>query len=135
MKNLETYIEKVFKEYMEYKTYLLAETSKLEEVQKEIVDISIDLTEEQLPVMYFEKLAWYGIAQADLAEQKARLYFTMEAYKDLVEPPKEIKEAIEKELEGAQFNQVFAIKNGEREIVNQQRYDLIKNTYFEKFQK
>ena len=132
MKNLETYVEKIFREYMEYKNYLLEESKNIEEVQQKIVDESEGLDDKDLHRLYFDKVAWVMIAQSDLAELKARLYFTMEAYKDFIEPPKEIKEAIETELEGVGLDQVFAVKNGERTIINKTKYDLIEKTYFER---
>jgi hypothetical protein len=123
---VENYIEKIFKEYLDYKNYLL---SKAEEVKNQA--LGFESSEDQNKYLdYFEKLGWYNIAQSDLAQQKARLFFTMEAYKDLVEPPKELKQQIEKELEGITFQQVFAIKAGERQLVDQERYDLIKDNYF-----
>lgn len=124
--SIETYIEKVYKEYIEYKTLL---SQKIEAAEKEI---KTEFLEGDLNKKFFDKIGYLNIAQVDLAELKARLYFTMEAYKDLVEPPKEIKEAIEKELEGAGMNQTFTVKNGEFIIVNQERYDFIKDTYYQK---
>jgi hypothetical protein len=54
----------------------------------------------------------------------------MEAYKDVIVPPKELIEQINKELEDVNFEQMFSIIDGERKITNQSKYDARKKDYF-----
>jgi hypothetical protein len=129
MKNLETQIEKIYKEYIEYKTLL---TQKIEQTEQEV---GREFLEDYTHEKFFDKVSYLSVAEVDLAELRMRLYFTMDAYKDLVEPPTEIKEAIEAELEGVKMNQTFTVKNGEFIIINQERYDLIKENYYNKIKK
>jgi hypothetical protein len=79
---------------------------------------------------YFEKVGWIALMQEDLFLQKAKLFFTMEAYKDIIEPPKELTDQIKKELEDVSFEQMFSIIDGERKITNKDKYNARKKEYF-----
>lgn len=127
MEEVKTYIEKVFKEYLILKNYFAEEVKKGETVKKEFAKTSLEnLNADD----YFEKLGWIALMQEDLYLQKAKLFFTMEAYKDIIVPPKELTDQINKELEDVNFEQMFYIVDGERKIINQSKYDARKKDYF-----
>lgn len=127
MTEIKTYIEKVFKEYLALKNYLLAETKNIEELKKEFAKASLEnLNADD----YFEKIGWIALMQEDLFLQKAKLFFTMEAYKDIIEPPKELTDQIKKELEDVSFEQMFSVVGGERKITNKEKYNARKKEYF-----
>lgn len=127
MEEIKTYIEKVFKEYLSLKNYLLTEVKNIEELKKEFAKASLEnLNADD----YFEKVGWIALMQEDLFLQKAKLFFTMEAYKDIIEPPKELTNQIKKELEDVSFEQMFSIIGGERKITNKEKYNARKKEYF-----
>jgi hypothetical protein len=127
MTEIKTYIEKVFKEYLSLKNYLLTEVKSIEELKKEFAKASLEnLNADD----YFEKVGWIALMQEDLFLQKAKLFFTMEAYKDIIEPPKELTDQIKKELEDVSFEQMFSIIGGERKITNKDKYNARKKEYF-----
>ncbi len=127
MIEIKTYIEKVFKEYLALKNYLLAETKNIEELKKEFAKASLEnLNADD----YFEKIGWIALMQEDLFLQKAKLFFTMEAYKDIIEPPKELTDQIKKEIEDVSFEQMFSVVGGERKITNKEKYNARKKEYF-----
>lgn len=127
MVEIKTYIEKVFKEYLTLKSYFVEEVKKAEAVKKEFAQASLEnLNADD----YFEKIGWIALMQEDLYLQKAKLAFTMEAYKDIIVPPKELTDQINKELEDVSFEQMFSIIDGERKIVNQSKYNARKKEYF-----
>jgi len=127
MTEIKTYIEKVFKEYLSLKNYLLTEVKSIEELKKEFAKASLEnLNADD----YFEKVGWIALMQEDLFLQKAKLFFTMEAYKDIIEPPKELTDQIKKELEDVSFEQMFSIIDGERKITNKDKYNARKKEYF-----
>jgi len=126
---IKTYIEKIYKEYVSLKNYLKSKEKEIEEVKKEIAQTALtDLNAES----YFDKIGWYSIIQIqDLELLRARLFFTMEAYKDIIEPPKELKEEIDKELQNTNYTTVYAIIDNERKIVDQIRYDKNKENFLQ----
>jgi len=126
---IKTYIEKIYKEYVSLKNYLKSKEKEIEEVKKEIAQTALtDLNAES----YFDKIGWYSIMQIqDLELLRARLFFTMEAYKDIIEPPKELKEEIDKELQNTNYTTVYAIIDNERKIVDQIRYDKNKENFLQ----
>lgn len=127
MVEIKTYIEKVFKEYLTLKNYILTEAKSIEEIKKEFAKASLEnLNADD----YFEKVGWIALMQEDLFLQKAKLFFTMEAYKDIIEPPKELTDQIKKELEDVSFEQMFSVIDGKREIINKDKYDARKKEYF-----
>jgi hypothetical protein len=65
----------------------------------------------------------------DFTQLKMQLFFTWQAYKDLVEPPKELKTVIEKELEGVQLKTVYSTINGELNLVDKGLYNQYKEQY------
>ena len=129
MDEIKTYIEKIYKEYVSLKNYLKSKEKEIEEVKKEIAQTALtDLNAES----YFDKIGWYSIIQIqDLELLRARLFFTMEAYKDIIEPPKELKEEIDKELQNTNYTTVYAIIDNERKIVDQIRYDKNKENFLQ----
>lgn len=127
MEEIKTYIEKVFKEYLTLKNYFAEEVKKAETVKKEFAQASLEnLNADD----YFEKIGWIALMQEDLFLQKAKLFFTMEAYKDVIVPPKELTDQINKELEDVNFEQMFSIIDGQRKVVNPTKYDARKKDYF-----
>ena len=127
MEEIKTYIEKVFKEYLTLKNYFAQEIKKVETVKKEFAQASLEnLNADD----YFEKIGWITLMQEDLYLQKAKLFFTMEAYKDVITPPKELIEQIDKELEDVNFEQMFFIIDGEKKVVSPSKYNDRKKEYF-----
>lgn len=127
---IELQLEKVYKEYMEVKNFLLnfARKENLEEIKKDIAQNALkEQTDDDRFEYYFKKLGWTSAVQADLTQLKARLFHTYEAYKELVEPPKEIKEEIEKELQDIVFKLTYNIKANQAELVDQKLLEYYKN--------
>lgn len=127
MEEIKTYVEKVFKEYIKLKNYFTEELKKVETIKKEFAQASLEnLNADD----YFEKIGWIALMQEDLFLHKAKLFFTMEAYKDVIVPPKELTDQINKELEDVNFEQMFSIIDGERRVSNQGKYAERKKEYF-----
>lgn len=122
-------IEKVFKEYIEYKTYFYAEIEKIKSKKKEIGESLLDIDENTHASILFEEQGWIQYAATDLAQLRLNLYFTYEAYKDMVEIPQELKETVDEELKDVSPRYLFSVKNGEREIVDKNLYEEVKKQF------
>ena len=59
----------------------------------------------------------------DFVNQQNRLFYTVEAYKNIIEIPQEIK----KEVEGLKFLQIFAIKDKKETVINEEALEYTKN--------
>lgn len=117
------YLEKVFVEYIEYKNYLKSIIKPVPELLKEVAEkINDKTTEEQATEIYMDVIGVQKLHQEDFFNQQQRLFYTVEAYKDIMEIPQEIKT----EIENLKFLQCFAVKNNKTEIVDQQAIDFTK---------
>lgn len=134
MNYIQLHLEKVYKEYLDVKHFLERTLKKenLDKIRDEVAKKSIELeTDEEISELSFEKLGWIQILQQDLISLKVRLYHTYEAYKELVEPPKELKEEIEIEIKDLAFNLTYSVKGDEITLVNKESYNFYKNQAFE----
>jgi len=118
-----TYLEKVWKEYIEYKEFLKSVIKPEEELKKAVAQkITAETKEEELTDLYFEEVYKQTIMQGDFREQQVRLFYTVEALKNDIEIPKEITE----ELAGMKFIQIFAVKNNKIEVIEKQALEFSK---------
>ena len=117
---MEVYLEKVYSEYLDVKDYVKKSLKTIEELKNDVVEaLKAETTPEQAEDIYFEKMEKNIMHQTDLMNQQTRLFYTVEAYKDYMEIPQEIK----KEVEKLKFIQTFAIKNGKAEILDHDSYN------------
>jgi hypothetical protein len=120
---MQAYLEKVWTEYIDYKDFIKENTKPAEELRKELASkITVGTTKEQAVEMVLEIMEKQNLYGADFRQQQNRLFFTVEAFKDEMEIPQEIK----KELENVKFLQIFAIKNKKEEIIDQEALDFTK---------
>lgn len=124
---IELQLEKVFKEYLNVKHFLKEFYKNLSKLKEELAKESLEKTEEEIYEYTFEKFGYISAIEGDLAQLKGRLYHTYEAYKDLVEIPKEIKE----EVEDLKFTLTYNIRGTDAEIVDQEAYNFYKNNFIE----
>ena len=128
---LQTYLERVLKDYLGIKENLEKHLLKenIEKIRLDIAEKSSVLSEDDFLDYQFNKMGWLIALQNDLVQFKMQLYFTWTAYKDLVEPPKEIKEVIEKELDKIVFKTTYSIINGELILVDKDLLEAYKKEY------
>lgn len=118
-----TYIEKVWVEYVEYREHLKSIIKTEEELRKSAGQkITEKTTEEQVVDIYLEQVYKQTLMQADFREQQLRLFYTVEALKDQLEIPQEILD----EVKGMKFMQIFAVKNNKTEVIDNQALEFSK---------
>ena len=126
--NITAYLEKVWTEYSEYKEFIKSISKPIEELRKEVAQkITQETTAEQAQKLFFEGFEKIMLHNGDFIYQQNRLFYTVEAYKNIIEIPQEIKT----EVENIKFTQIFKIKNNtevvvSEEVVNQARENLKK---------
>ena len=112
---IKNYLEKAYTEYIEYENFLKSIIKPIDVVRKEIAEkITAETTEEEVTELYFNNVEKTLLHRRDFVEQRQRLFYTVEAYKDLMEIPQEIKDKV-KEMS---FIQIFGVKNGKEEVMN-----------------
>lgn len=129
---IEINLQKTFKEYLDVKNYILQKVNKEQldtDLAKEV--ISSNLSEDEIDDYIFEKTGWVQILNEDLRQLKIRLFHTYMAYKDLVEPPKELKEQIEEEIKEMTFKLTYSIKGDELTLVDKEAYEFYKKQFKE----
>lgn len=122
--NITAYLEKVWTEYSEYKEFIKSISKPIEELRKEVAQkITQETTAEQAQQLFFEGFEKIMLHNGDFIYQQNRLFYTVEAYKNLIEIPQEIKT----EVENIKFIQIFAIKDKKETVINQEALDFTKN--------
>ena len=117
MQELKLYLDKIFTEYLDYKNFTQEKLKIVKNIKEEVAkNISATTSDDEVADAYIDKVGKIFLFQRDFQQQQTRLFFTVEAFKDYLEIPQEII----KELEGFEFMQVFAIKNGKEEVINQE---------------
>ena len=121
--NLTAYLEKVWNEYTEYKNYVKTITKPIEELRAEVAKkITQNTTEQEAENIIFEGFEKNILHNGDFINQQNRLFYTVESLKGVIEIPKEILE----ELKNMQFIQIFAVKNGESTVINEDALEYTK---------
>lgn len=129
MNLMQTKLEQAYKEYLEYKNYTEKSFTPIEEQRKEIAEKALKSGNE-LDVV-FEVMGEKQLEHIDLNLLGITFRNVYDSYKDLVEVDPQIKEEAEK----IQLKYLFAIKNGKRETVDTELYDLYKKQFLEANQK
>lgn len=123
MEQIKNYLEKVYTEYVEYENFLKSIIKPLDVVRKEVAEkITVETTEEEVMEIYFNDVEKSLLHRRDFVNQQQRLFFTVEAYKDVMEIPQEILEKVK----GMSFIQIFGIKNGKEEVINEEALEYTK---------
>ena len=118
-----TYIEKVWVEYVEYRDHLKSIIKPEEELRKSVGrKINENTKEEELVDIYLEQVYKQTLMQGDFREQQLRLFYTVEALKNELEIPQEILD----EVKGMKFMQIFAVKNNKTEVIDNQALEFSK---------
>lgn len=121
--NLTAYLEKVWNEYTEYKNYVKAITKPIEELRAEVAKkITQNTTEQEAENIIFEGFEKNILHNGDFINQQNRLFYTVESLKGVIEIPQEILE----ELKNMKFIQIFAVKNGESTVINEEALEFTK---------
>lgn len=132
MENEITYLEKVWTEYSEYKEYIKTVAKPVEELRKEVAQrITPQTTSEEAQEYVFQGFEKIMLHNGDFINQQNRLFYTVEAYKNIIEIPQEIK----KEVESLKFLQIFAIKDKKETVINQEALDFTRNQIKANFSK
>lgn len=130
MEIIKSNLEKVFKEYTEYKDTLQTLMKKMEVNKDNFATTILNIEDEDAQNEYFyEEKGWLSSANNDLAQLKMRMYFTYEAYKDIINIPEELKVRIEEELKDVSPRYVFSLKNGEKEIIDKELFNQHKEQF------
>lgn len=117
------YLEQIWTEYTEYKEYIKTIAKPIEELRKEVAQkITPNTTPEEAQQLFFSGYEKIMLHNRDFINQQNRLFYTVEAYKNIVEIPQEIKT----EVENIRFLQIFAIKDGKETVINQEALDFTK---------
>ena len=120
---IKNYLEKAYTEYIEYENFLKSIIKPIDVVRKEIAEkITAETTEEEVTELYFNNVEKTLLHRRDFVEQRQRLFYTVEAYKDLMEIPQEIKDKV-KEMS---FIQIFGVKIGKEEVMNEEALEFTK---------
>lgn len=118
------HLEKVYTEYIQYKEYIKDKIKQPDQIRKEIAEeIKTELNIDRIQDLVYQKSEKNLIYQADFKNLMTRLYHTIEAYKDILEIPEEIKE----EVKLYKFVQLLSIKNNMEKVVDQAAIDQIKD--------
>jgi len=121
--NLTAYLEKVWNEYTEYKNYVKSITKPIEELRAEVAKkITQNTTEQEAENIIFEGFEKNILHNGDFINQQNRLFYTIETLKGAIEIPQEILE----ELKNMKFIQIFAVKNGESTVINEEALEYTK---------
>jgi hypothetical protein len=124
MEESTAYLEKVWTEYSDYKEFVKTISKPIEELRKEVASkVTIDTTSEEAQELFFQGFEKTMLHNGDFVNQQNRLFYTVEALKNSIEIPKEIK----KELENIKFIQIFAIKDKKETVINQEALDFTKS--------
>lgn len=120
MNIMQTKLQQIFKEYTDLKNYIQEDSKNLEKVKKEVHDQALQLDDvSDQAGLYFDKIGNVEILKIDFLEVQKKLYYTYEAYKDLVQVPEEIKT----EIKDYKIKSVFAIIDGKKEIIDKDLYN------------
>ncbi|HSE99881.1 MAG TPA: hypothetical protein VLA48_03210 [Nitrososphaeraceae archaeon] len=121
--NLTAYLEKVWNEYVEYKNYIKTISKPISELREEVAKkITQETTAEEAENLIFEGFEKNILHNGDFINQQNRLFYTVEALKTSIEIPEEIN----RELENMKFIQIFAVKNGESTVINEEALEFTK---------
>lgn len=117
-------LTQVFKEYLEFKNYLLSKQEEFKNIynifaEKQLKSEDIDYNE------YFDKVGVISVLESDRSKHIVKLYHYYNAYKYLIEIPKEIED----ELQGVNIGYIFAIVDNKHEVVDQESLNKIKDNF------
>lgn len=129
MSQLQSKIEQIAKEYIDYKNLYEKESQKikskdfLEKLSSESLQYGDDIN--SIFGNYFDKIGSIEILRIDLNQLKTQLYHYIKVAEDIVEIPKEIKELVD----DYKFDFIYTVSNGEKEIVNKELFEQYKDNY------
>ena len=108
-------LEMVYTEYIEYKNFLKDIVKPQDTLRKEFAEeIKKETDIEKAQQSFFDLIEKQSMYQSDFIGLQNRLFHTVEAYKDLIEIPKEILE----ETSHVKFQQIFKVKNNIETVLN-----------------
>jgi|GEM_PF-5703541 len=120
---LTAYLEQIWTEYLDYKEFIKSIAKPVEELRKEVAQkITPQTTAYEAQQLFFNGFEKIMLHNGDFINQQNRLFYTVEAYKNSIEIPQEIKT----EVENLKFLQIFAIKDGKETVINQEALDFTK---------
>jgi hypothetical protein len=123
MSKIQTDIEQAFKEYLDFKLFLEAETKDMGNKRSSMAERVLEMeTPKDYAELFFDTVGYLHPLNIDFMQIKTRLFHYYNLAKDIIEIPKEIV----KELEGFDVKYTFAVKNGKKEIVDNGLYDAYK---------
>ena len=126
MNIMQSKLEQVFKEFLNFRAYVEQSVSTVEELRTKVLEQVLEQEgeDEYLEIM-FRDFVEKRLEIVDLNQLTARLYHYYHAYKDLIEIPKEIEEEVLK----LDSTYVFTIKDGKREIADIDLYNKYKQSF------
>lgn len=117
---MEEYLKKVYIEFLEYQNFLQKNVKPIEELREKVLKaITEETTEEEVTELVLSSLENQKLQLIDFDKQLQRLFFTVEAFKDFIEIPQEIKETVK----NIRFTQTFSVKSGKAEVINSDSYE------------
>ena len=122
--NIQMNLTQVFKEYLEFKNYLLSKQEEFKKTyndfaEKQLKTEDIDYNE------YFDKVGIINVLESDRSKHIIKLYHYYNAYKDFIEVPQEIED----ELKDVTMSYIFAIVENEHVVVDQDSLNKIKENF------
>ncbi len=130
LNNLKNRIEKDLREYLDYKLLFESKIKEFEDTQEDFAKQAME--KEFSAEEMFDKRGFLNLIQYDLALAFSRLFYTYEAYKDIVEIPQEVEQTIQKELNNQTEQHIYSSKG---ELVNKELYEQRKQQFLEINQK
>lgn len=126
MNPIQLKLEQVYKEYLEYKNFVEADKRTLDEIRADVAK-KINVEDDDNMEAIFDEHGVNRIMQEELIKQKQKFYNYYYAYESLAEIPEYMTE----EIKQIDFKQMFLVKNGKKEIVDKDYYDLTKKQFIE----
>ena len=121
---LNAHLEKVWNEYTEYRDFLKSISKSPEDLRKEASEKMSKVTSKEEAIeIVCNVMEKQNLHQADFSQQLQRLFYTVDAFKGVIEIPEEIK----KEVSNLEFIQIFAIKDKKETVINEKALEFNRN--------
>lgn len=124
MNEIQLKLEHVYKEYIEYKNFVELDNRTKEEIMTDIAKKTIGENVDYGTIL-FEDYGIYKLERDDFNKIALKLYNYYYAFESFAEIPEYIAEEVKK----INVRQMFLVKNGKKEIIDKEYFDLTKKQF------
>ncbi len=124
MNEIQLKLEQVYKEYIEYKNFVELDNRTKEEIMTDIAKKTIGENVDYGTIL-FEDYGIYKLERDDFNKIALKLYNYYYAFESFAEIPEYIAEEVKK----INVRQMFLVKNGKKEIIDKEYFDLTKKQF------